>query len=313
MTGSRIPHDPAANSTPPTDRVGLVEQHLRAVAAQSHLDPDVTAPASAQARQRQQHHVRIQQRRRTRNRFMVGSVVGLAAATAIVTTATHNWANTVSTTTVVAAAAGPAASSPAASSPAASSPSSASPTASSAATEASRVPGAGGASCLSDLFQPTWQPSIVASSNVECPPALSESAVSETFSATRGYAATVIEYKLSGPANQEVLSTDPNVVSATGQAETDITFTSYPVANYFDPIDTAGSVEGIDVSTIKLSNGFDARLSKGTNGYGAVRVAWTDGKHSYLLLTTNYKTVSGTSGPSVDDMVKMAGSVPAVS
>ena len=290
------PRDPTRDPKLPTDRVALLEQHLQAVAAQVHLDSHVNAPASVQARQRQQHHIRVQQRRRTRSRLMVGSVLGVAAATAIVTAGTHDWSGTVSTTAV------PAASGPAASGSAASS------TNPSGATAG---PTEGTASCLSGVSQPSWQPAIVASSTVECPPGSAGSTAGATSTGDTGNVATLIEYKLSGAANQESLSSDPTVVSPTGQAETDITFISYPVADYLDPIDRGDSVEGITVSTVRLSSGFDARLSQGSNGYGAVRVAWTDRKHSYLLLTTNYKTASGTSGPTVDDMIRMAGSVPA--
>jgi hypothetical protein len=294
MSSPRTPKDPTKDPTTPTDRVALLEQHLQAVADQAHLHSHV--PASPQDRKRQQHHIRAHQRRRTRGRLLVGSVLGLAAATAVVTTATHDWAGTVSTTAASTATAGVSAT--------------AAPSASSTSPAGAGMPTAeaGAASCLSDVSQPSWRPAIVVSLNVVCPPAAAGSAIDTTSAPNASHVGTIIEYKLSGAANQESLSSDPDAVSPTGQAETDITFVSYPDAN---AIDRGDGGEGIDVSTVRLSNGFDARLSQGSNGYGAVRVAWSDGKHSYLLLTTNYKTVSGTSGPSVDDMIKMAGSVPA--
>lgn len=123
----------------------------------------------------------------------------------------------------------------------------------------------------------------------------------------------MIAYSLSGLANQETLQraeamTEAGILSGRYHPATAIQLIVYP-----DPgaIDTGVSGPGITVSKVQLDNGFTALVTQGSNGYGAIRIAWTDNTRSYLLMTTVMKTDSGLSGASMADMVKMAGSTPA--
>lgn len=74
----------------------------------------------------------------------------------------------------------------------------------------------------------------------------------------------------------------------------------------------AGAVPTWPRPSSRLSrSGAPARVTCGSHGYGAVRVAWTDGTRSSLLLTTVMKTDTGPSGAPLADMIAMAGSIPA--
>lgn len=162
------------------------------------------------------------------------------------------------------------------------------------------------------LPTPTWTPPLVSAVTVRCPGDLTGTAPSNSAGAST-HVATVIAYSLSGAANQETLQ-PPESMTAAGidagsyHPATDIELVVYP-----DPgaIDTGVTGPGISVSDVPLANGFTARVTHGSHGYGAVRVAWTDGTRSYLLLTTVMKTDTGPSGASLADMMAMAGSIPA--
>lgn len=169
----------------------------------------------------------------------------------------------------------------------------------------------------SALPQPSWTPPVVSAVAVECPTDIVKSAPGQGIAAastlTTGHVGTMIAYSLSGLANQETLQraeamTEAGILSGRYHPATAIQLIVYP-----DPgaIDTGVSGPGITVSKVQLDNGFTALVTQGSNGYGAIRIAWTDNTRSYLLMTTVMKTDSGLSGASMADMVKMAGSTPA--
>ena len=165
------------------------------------------------------------------------------------------------------------------------------------------------------LPKPAWAPPTVSAVTVQCPSDIAGGAPSQAVGAPTGHVGSVIAYSLSGASNQETLQpaesmTAAGIASGSYHPAAGIELIIYPDAG---AIDTGVSGAGISVSNVQLANGFKALVTQGSNGYGAIRVAWTDGKRSYLLMTTVMKTDSGTSGASAADMIKMAGSIPASS
>ena len=174
------------------------------------------------------------------------------------------------------------------------------------------VPNTTATSCDAEsLPKPAWTPPIVSAVTVQCPGDGASRAPSQVVGAPTGHTGSVIAYSLSGVANQETLQpaesmTAAGIASGSYHPATDIELVVYPDP---DAIDTGVSGAGISVSNVQLANGFKALVTQGSNGYGAIRVAWTDGKLSYLLMTTVMKTDSGTSGATAVDMIRMAGSI----
>ncbi|HXD61164.1 MAG TPA: hypothetical protein VN619_04475 [Lacisediminihabitans sp.] len=168
----------------------------------------------------------------------------------------------------------------------------------------------------SALPQPTWTPPIVSAVAVECPTDIVNGVPGQEAAASTlatSHVGTMIAYSLSGLANQETLQpaeamTEAGILSGHYHPATAIQLIVYP-----DPgaIDTGVSGPGITVSKVRLDNGFTALVTQGSNGYGTIRIAWTDNVRSYLLMTTVMKTDSGPSGANLADMVRMAGSTPA--
>lgn len=165
--------------------------------------------------------------------------------------------------------------------------------------------------CAAGLPQPTWVPDVVTGVAVECPEAISARI---GYLASTDHIGTWVVYSLSGDANAEAL---PGSAPETwNRADTDsgaihpaasIMFVAYPGA---DEISEELHGANVTVDSVDLEDGPSARLTRvDNNGYGPVRLEWTDDDGSYLLLTVVGRTPAGRAGPTVDELIRMASSV----
>jgi hypothetical protein len=69
------------------------------------------------------------------------------------------------------------------------------------------------------------------------------------------------------------------------------------------------SGDGMVTETQPLSSGGSARITTVPDGLGPVRVEWTSGGNTYLLLTTYSRTDQGPAGVPMKELLAMAGSV----
>lgn len=165
--------------------------------------------------------------------------------------------------------------------------------------------------CAEGLAQPTWVPPAVTVATVECPQGISGRI---GFLSATDQLGTWVIYSLDGVANAESLPGTPAGGWSRADAEagaihpaTTIVFVVYPGAT-----ETSEKLRGqnLVISDQELDNGRTARLTRvDNNGYGPVRLEWTDDDGSYVLLSVIGRTADGRSGPTVDELVRMAGSV----
>jgi hypothetical protein len=87
---------------------------------------------------------------------------------------------------------------------------------------------------------------------------------------------------------------------------TDIVFVTWTHATTLDPL---GAGDYIVQVMQPLSSGGTARVTTMSNGWGPVRVEWTSGGNTYLLLTTHSITDQGPTGVPVNELLAMANSV----
>lgn len=166
--------------------------------------------------------------------------------------------------------------------------------------------------CAADTRQPSWVPDDVMRAAVACPEDIAAKIGDSTSPDRLG---TWIVYDLHGARNEETLPgaapdlwpTDEVASGAIHPAST-ITYVTYPGSE-----EMAGELSG---ETVQIEwqdfpeGGGEARVTRvENNGFGPVRVEWTDDAGSYLLLTMLGRTPEGRSGPTVDELLRTAGSL----
>lgn len=165
--------------------------------------------------------------------------------------------------------------------------------------------------CAAGYRQPTWVPDGVMRAAVSCPEDIARRIGDSTSPDRLG---AWIVYDLHDAPNEETLpgaapDTWPQdeVRSGAIHPATTITFVAYPGSQELAP-ELGG--ETVHVDRLDLPEGGDARVTQvDNNGFGPVRVEWTDDDGSYLLLTVLGRTPDGRSGVGVEDLLRMAGSL----
>lgn len=166
--------------------------------------------------------------------------------------------------------------------------------------------------CAAETRQPSWVPEDVMRATAACPEDISRK-LGDSTSPDR--LSTWIVYDLHGRQNEETIPgaapdrwPDDEIDSGAIHPATTITFVSYAGSQEIAK-ELAGDTVVIDQRDFPQGNG-DARVTRiENNGYGPVRVEWTDDDGSYVLLTVLGRTPDGRSGPEVEDLLRMAGSL----
>jgi len=161
-----------------------------------------------------------------------------------------------------------------------------------------------------DIPMPQWIPEVVNGSTImDCDRFYNgsiESGVPDSV---------IVNYTLKSAVNQSSIPegldwktvTDEDATSGKLHPATEI---QYIIWNKPDLIDNDGICnEYMTCKQLTLPNGLNARLATFYTGYGPIRLEWSDGEWSYLLLTENNFTNEGVSGPRIDDLTKIAGSI----
>lgn len=168
--------------------------------------------------------------------------------------------------------------------------------------------------CAADLRQPHWVPESVERAAVECPADISAGIGRTT---AEDHLGTWIIYPLGGEENSETFNGGPGpawpedeVRSGAYHPASAITYVAYPGST-----ELADELSGDNV-TVERSDlpdsGLEARVTRvDNNGFGPVRVEWSDDAGSYLLLGTLGRTPAGGSGPTVAELIRIADSVAA--
>lgn len=168
--------------------------------------------------------------------------------------------------------------------------------------------------CAEDLRQPHWVPDDVRRAVAECPADISAKIGRTT---AEDHLGTWITYPLDGEENAETFRGGPGpawpeeeVRAGAYHPASAIVYVAYPGST-----ELADELSG-DTVTVEwqelTESGRDARVTRvDNNGYGPVRVEWTDDVGSYLLLATVGRTPAGSAGPTVAELVRVADSVAA--
>lgn len=166
--------------------------------------------------------------------------------------------------------------------------------------------------CAEDLRQPHWVPETVGRAVVECPADISAGMGRTT---AEDHLGTWITYLLDGAENEETFRGRPgpawpeeDVRAGAYHPASAITYVAYPgSAELSDEL--AGDnvmVEWQDLTESRL----EARVTRvDNNGFGPVRIEWTDDDGSYLLLAILGRTPTGSAGPTVAELTRMADTV----
>jgi hypothetical protein len=166
--------------------------------------------------------------------------------------------------------------------------------------------------CAAGGRQPGWVPESVMRAHAACPEDISRRVGDSTSPDRLG---TWIVYDLHGAPNEETVPgaapgtwPEAEVESGAIHPATTITYVTYPGSE-----ELAGELGGETVEIAWMDfpeGGGDARVTRiDNNGFGPVRVEWTDDDGSYLLLTVLGRTPDGRSGVEVEDLLRMAGSL----
>ncbi|GAA1860816.1 hypothetical protein [Myceligenerans crystallogenes] len=166
--------------------------------------------------------------------------------------------------------------------------------------------------CAAKLRQPAWVPETVMRADVACPEQISRK-LGDSASPDR--LGTWVVYDLHGPANEELLPgaapglwPDAEVASGAIHPATTITYVAYPGSDSLTE-ELGGDTLRIEWQDFPQGGG-EARVTQvENNGYGPLRVEWTDEQGSYLLLTVRGRTPDGRSGASAEELLRMAGSL----
>jgi hypothetical protein len=168
--------------------------------------------------------------------------------------------------------------------------------------------------CAEDLRQPHWVPEDVGRAVVECPADISAGIGRTT---AEDHLGTWISYPLDGAENKETFRGGPGQawpeeeVRAGGYHPLSaITYVAYPGS-----AELSGELSGdnVTVETQDLTDsGLTVRVTRvDNNGFGPVRLEWSDDAGSYLLLSTIGRTPTGNAGPTVAELIRVADSVAA--
>jgi hypothetical protein len=169
-------------------------------------------------------------------------------------------------------------------------------------------------SCAEDLRQPHWVPENVRRAIAECPADISAGIGRTTAEDRLG---TWITYTLAGAENAETFRGGPGPAWPEGEVRagayhpaSTITYVAYQGSQELSD-ELSGDNVTVEWEALEES-GRDARVTRvDNNGYGPVRVEWTDDAGSYLLLGTVGRTPTGSAGPAVADLLRIADSVAA--
>jgi hypothetical protein len=168
--------------------------------------------------------------------------------------------------------------------------------------------------CAEDLRQPHWVPEAVERAAAECPADISAGIGRTT---AEDHLGTWITYPLEGDGDGETFHGRPGsswpedeVRSGAFHPASAITYVAYPGST---ELSTELSGDNVIVEWSDLADsGGEARVTRvDNNGFGPVRVEWTDDAGSYLLLGTMGRTPEGGSGPTVAELLRIADSVAA--
>lgn len=169
-------------------------------------------------------------------------------------------------------------------------------------------------SCAEDLRQPHWVPENVGRAVAECPADISAGIGRTT---AEDHLGTWIIYPLDGAENAETFRGGPGpawpedeVRAGAYHPASTITYVAYPGSEELSEELSGDNVtvewEGLEES------GRDVRVTRvDNNGYGPVRLEWTDDSGSYLLLGTIGRTPTGSAGPTLAQLKRIADSVAA--
>jgi hypothetical protein len=168
--------------------------------------------------------------------------------------------------------------------------------------------------CAEDLRQPHWVPDAVRRAVAECPADISAGIGRTT---AEDHLGTWITYTLGGAENADTFRGGPGLAwpeeevrSGAYHPASTITYVTYPgSAELSDEL----SGDSVTVETQDLpETGQDVRVTRvDNNGFGPVRLEWTDDVGSYLLLATVGRTPTGNAGPTVAELIRIADSVAA--
>lgn len=166
--------------------------------------------------------------------------------------------------------------------------------------------------CAADLPQPHWVPEAVTRAVVECPADIS---VGIGRTTAEDHLGTWITYPLDGEVNAETLGGGPGpgwpadeVRAGAHHPASAVLYVAYPGSSEVSD-ELSGDTVTVEWQDLPESRG-EARVTRvDNNGYGPVRVEWTDDTGSYLLLSTVGRTPTGSAGPTVDQLLRMADSV----
>ncbi len=168
--------------------------------------------------------------------------------------------------------------------------------------------------CAEDLRQPHWVPDAVRHAVAECPADISAGIGRTT---AEDHLGTWITYTLDGAENAEAFRGGPGLAwpeeevrSGAYHPASAITYVTYPGSAELSE-ELSGDNVTVEQQDLQES-GLEARVTRvDNNGFGPVRVEWTDDAGSYLLLATLGRTSTGTAGPTVAELIRIADSVAA--
>lgn len=175
--------------------------------------------------------------------------------------------------------------------------------------------------CGGALSVPSWAPASVSSRSIACAaPGVQPTGQgvagqlggSSTATATAlGPGVSEVTYRLSGAANADAA---PQGNEPWDQAKLKAGFyhggttIEYIVYSGTTQLQESLADSGNIVKALVLSNGTVARTTVPQDGLGGMRVEWTAHGNAYLLLSARGTTPDGPSGPTLNELVAMAGS-----
>jgi hypothetical protein len=169
-------------------------------------------------------------------------------------------------------------------------------------------------SCAENLRQPHWVPEKVRRAVAECPADISAGIGRTT---AEDHLGTWIIYSLDGAENAETFRGGPGpawpeaeVRAGAYHPASTITYVAYPGSEELSE-ELSGDNVTVEWEALEES-GRDARVTRvDNNGYGPVRLEWMDDSGSYLLLGTIGRTPTGSAGPTIAELLRIADSVAA--
>lgn len=166
--------------------------------------------------------------------------------------------------------------------------------------------------CAADLRQPRWMPDDVRRAVAECPDDISAGIGRTT---AEDHLGTWVTYLLDGDVNAETFGAAPGdgwpedeVRAGAYHPASSIVYVAYPGSEAISD-ELSGDNVTVEWENLEVSDR-EARVTRvDNNGYGPVRVEWTDDEGSYLLLATIGRTPDGNAGPTIPNLLRIADSV----